>query len=165
MEIKQTSSLQSKSRTDFAGMYWPAEILEKTAKGYRVLYDNGDKDLVDADQICPSEHPTEFGKEEIPLQVGEFVEIHNNSKTDPAAWIGLIKKVQGTSFVVRSTLKVLHNIPSCAGLLVTLCPIAVKVVVLNVFRHQRGFPDESELLYLCIWYRYHTPFTTLKTRL
>jgi hypothetical protein len=82
-------------------MYWPAEILDKTAKGYRVQYDNGDKDLVDSDQVSPAEHPTEFGKEEIPLHVGEFVEVHNNSKTDPAAWIGVIKKVQGSSFVVR----------------------------------------------------------------
>eukprot|EP00884_Botryococcus_braunii_P015567 jgi/Botrbrau1/2694/Bobra.0203s0037.1 len=91
---------KSRARTDFAGMYWPAEILDKTAKGYRVQYDNGDKDLVDRDQVSPAEHPTEFGKEEIPLHVGEFVEVHNNSKTDPAAWIGVIKKVQGSSFVV-----------------------------------------------------------------
>lgn len=90
-------------------MYWPAEILEKTAKGYRVLYDNGDKDLVDADQIVPADYPTDFGKDKIPLQVGEFVEVHNNSKTDPAAWIGCIKKIQGTSFVVRSPFTVLQN--------------------------------------------------------
>ncbi len=94
--------LQSRARTDFAGMYWPAEILDQTAKGYRVQYDNGDKDLVDRDQVSPAEHPTEFGKEVIPLHVGEFVEVHNNSKTDPAAWIGVVKKVRGSSFVVRN---------------------------------------------------------------
>jgi hypothetical protein len=82
-------------------MYWPAVILEKTSKGFRVQYDNGDKENVDEDQVSPFAHPVEFGKEEAPLHVGEFVEVFNNSKTDPAAWIAVIKKVQGDSFVVR----------------------------------------------------------------
>jgi hypothetical protein len=35
------------------------------------------------------------------LQVGEFVEVHNGSKTDPAAWVAKVHKVHEDYYMVR----------------------------------------------------------------
>lgn len=47
------------------------------------------------DHVQPSEVPLRHGEEADRLEVGEFVEVHNNSKTDPAEWLGKVVGVLG----------------------------------------------------------------------
>ncbi|DBA70283.1 TPA: hypothetical protein ACH3X2_012180 [Trebouxia sp. C0005] len=84
---------QDKKKTDYSGMYWPAKVVKQTSEGYEVQYDNGDKDMVLSENVSPFNPPFKFGEEGCSLQVGEFCEVFNGSKSDPAAWVGKIKKV------------------------------------------------------------------------
>lgn len=82
---------KDKDRTGFSGAYWPASVHRKGTNFLEVEYDNGEREKVDPDNIFPFDVPIEFGKETTPLMVGEFVEVSNNSKTDPCAWVGCVK--------------------------------------------------------------------------
>ncbi|DBB17636.1 TPA: hypothetical protein ACH3X3_002680 [Trebouxia sp. C0006] len=84
---------QDKKKTDYSGMYWPAKVVKQTSEGYEVQYDNGDKEMVLSEHVSPFNPPFKFGEEGCSLQVGEFCEVFNGSKSDPAAWVGKIKKV------------------------------------------------------------------------
>ncbi|DBA79906.1 TPA: FACT complex subunit, variant 2 [Trebouxia sp. C0004] len=84
---------QDKKKTDYSGMYWPAKVVKQISQGYEVQYDNGDKDMVLSENVSPFNPPFKFGEEGWSLQVGEFCEVFNGSKSDPAAWVGKIKKV------------------------------------------------------------------------
>eukprot|EP00879_Flechtneria_rotunda_P004466 GHRR01004719.1.p1 GENE.GHRR01004719.1~~GHRR01004719.1.p1 ORF type:complete len:289 (+),score=64.22 GHRR01004719.1:75-941(+) len=84
---------RDKNRTGFSGAYWPATVLKKGANSLTVEYDNGEREKVDPDNIFPYEVPIDFGKEAQPIEVGEFVEVSNNSKTDPCAWVGVCATV------------------------------------------------------------------------
>ncbi len=37
-----------------------------------------------------------------PVQVGEFVEVSNDSETDPCAWLGVVSNKLGSNFEVSS---------------------------------------------------------------
>lgn len=89
-----------KSRTEYSGMYWPAEVLSKTRQGWRVQYDNGDSEIVQEENISPLSPPVEFGKEAEQLQEQEFCEVSNDSPTDPACWLARIKRVNKDSYLV-----------------------------------------------------------------
>eukprot|EP00878_Enallax_costatus_P007081 GHUV01007420.1.p1 GENE.GHUV01007420.1~~GHUV01007420.1.p1 ORF type:complete len:329 (+),score=78.93 GHUV01007420.1:106-987(+) len=84
---------RDKDRTGFAGAYWPAKVVRKTSRYLEVEYDNGERDKCDPDNIFPHDVPIDFGKEVYDLQVGEFVEVSNNSTTDPCAWLGCVASV------------------------------------------------------------------------
>lgn len=104
-EARQTSQLaekvrvwwpptKDKNRTGFSGAYWPAAVLQRLPQGgLQVEYDNGDRERVDLENVFPLVSPIEFGGEALPLQVGEFVEVSNDSKTDPCAWLGKVAAV------------------------------------------------------------------------
>lgn len=81
-------------------MYWPAQVLQETGELLLVKYDNGDQEWVQKEDIQPTAAPVSHGREKKPLQRGEFVEVHNNSKTDPAEWVGLVKAVGRESYKV-----------------------------------------------------------------
>ena len=83
-----------------SGMYWPAQVLQETRELLLVKYDNGDQEWVQKEDIQPTAAPVNHGREKKPLQRGEFVEVHNNSKTDPAEWVGLVKAVGRESYKV-----------------------------------------------------------------
>ena len=58
------------SKTDFAGMYWPVEVLEVVEDGgLLVKYDNGEEEVVVLDNVHPFKPPVGFGEEQIPYQV------------------------------------------------------------------------------------------------
>lgn len=84
---------KDRKKTDFSGMYWPAKVVKHTSEGYEVQYDNGDKELVLSENVSPFTPPINFGEEGCTLQVGEFCEVFNGSKTDPAAWVGKVKRI------------------------------------------------------------------------
>eukprot|EP00882_Tetradesmus_deserticola_P007676 GHRQ01008084.1.p1 GENE.GHRQ01008084.1~~GHRQ01008084.1.p1 ORF type:complete len:298 (+),score=94.86 GHRQ01008084.1:104-997(+) len=84
---------RDKERTGFSGAYWPASVQRKGTNFLEVQYDNGEREKVDPDNIFPFDVPIEFGKETNPLTVGEFVEVSNNSKTDPCAWVGCVESI------------------------------------------------------------------------
>lgn len=52
----------SKSRTSFSGMYWPARVVRTMAETCEVLYDNGEKEVVEAENVFPVP-PVPFGEE------------------------------------------------------------------------------------------------------
>lgn len=57
------------AKTGFAGMYWPVVVTGVEAGGYKVLYDNGETELVKSEHVHPSNVPVEWGREGVPLQV------------------------------------------------------------------------------------------------
>ncbi|GMH33967.1 hypothetical protein BSKO_01801 [Bryopsis sp. KO-2023] len=84
---------KDKRKTDFGGAYWPAKVTEQSEGGFHVEYDNGDTEVVDAENVSPASVPVDFGEESVRLQVGEYCEVFNDSKTDPAAWLARVQKV------------------------------------------------------------------------
>ncbi|KAL3140499.1 hypothetical protein ABBQ32_005085 [Trebouxia sp. C0010 RCD-2024] len=84
---------KDRKRTDFSGMYWPAKVVKQTSEGYEVQYDNGDTETVLSENVSPFNPPFKFGEEGCALQVGEFCEVFNGSVTDPAAWVGKVKRI------------------------------------------------------------------------
>mmetsp|Transcript_25093 Transcript_25093/g.54568 ORF Transcript_25093/g.54568 Transcript_25093/m.54568 type:complete len:820 (+) Transcript_25093:133-2592(+) len=86
------SPSRDRKRSDFGGAYWPAVVLSKSTNKWKVRYDNGDEEDVLLEHISPAEVPVDFGKEKEVLQVGEFCEVYNGSKTDPCAWLGKVAK-------------------------------------------------------------------------
>ena len=106
-------------------MYWPARVLGRPEGKYEVQYDNGDREVVDEENVSPNPQLVDFGAEERPLQVfalsntlysgatdaklfnpplkqaGEFVEVFNNSASDPAEWLACTVKVNKKSIVVE----------------------------------------------------------------
>lgn len=87
---------KDKERTGYSGAYWPATVLSKGENFLEVEYDNGEREKVDPDNIFPFDVPISFGEESQPLEVGEFVEVSNNSDTDPCAWVGVVDKLGKT---------------------------------------------------------------------
>ena len=83
-------------------MYWPAQVLLADGNLLMVSYDNGEKMWVQEEDCQPTSTPVTHGRERKALQRGEFVEVHNNSATDPAEWVGLIKKVGQKAHTVGS---------------------------------------------------------------
>lgn len=67
----------------------------RTRTDFRVRYDNGDEELVSSDHVFPEDAPIGFGEEIEDLLAGEFVEVSNGSKTDPCAWLGVVKAPPG----------------------------------------------------------------------
>ena len=49
----------------------------------------------------PANVPVDFGAEKEPFKPGEFVEVSNNSKTDPATWFAKIVEVKKTNCMVE----------------------------------------------------------------
>ena len=92
-----------------SGMYWPAQILQDEGSKLLVSYDNGDQDWVQEEDLQPTSAPVTHGREKKPLQRGEFVEVHNNSDTDPAEWVGLIKKTGKNSHTVSDDHSLKHT--------------------------------------------------------
>ncbi|KAJ9526951.1 hypothetical protein QJQ45_025347, partial [Haematococcus lacustris] len=81
-------------KTGFAGAYWPVTVMAAKAGGkYVVIYDNEETGQVREHTLSSIDLPVEFGKEEFPLQPGEFCEIHNGSDSDPCAWVGKVSKL------------------------------------------------------------------------
>lgn len=84
-------------------MYWPAVIIDKNERAaeFRVRYDNGSDEWVPMDYVQPSEVPLGYGEEGDPYEPGEFVEVFNDSKTDPAEWLGVIvRAAAGENYIV-----------------------------------------------------------------
>ena len=53
-----------------AGMFWPVTILSCEGSGkYRVVYDNGENELVKGEHVHNADAPVAFGREGVPLQV------------------------------------------------------------------------------------------------
>lgn len=79
------------------------QVRGKYKNKYRVRYDNGDEEEVDAEHVSPLDTlPVDFGQEDAALAVGEFCEVSNDSKTDPCAWLGRIRRGQeGGSYLVE----------------------------------------------------------------
>lgn len=92
---------KDRDRTGYSGAYWPASVLTKGQNFLEVEYDNGDRERVDPDNIFPFDFPIGFGEEQQPLEVGEFVEVSNNSKTDPCAWLGCVAEIGATKIKVK----------------------------------------------------------------
>jgi len=76
-------------KSDLSGMYWPAVKMG----GGKVKYDNGEVEQVKLEYIVPHEQEVMHGQEKKVLEVGEFCEISNGSKTDPGEWFGRVRKV------------------------------------------------------------------------
>lgn len=53
---------ESKKKGGFSGMYWPATVLRIMADTCEVVYDNGDKEIVEAENVFPVP-PVGFGEE------------------------------------------------------------------------------------------------------
>jgi hypothetical protein len=96
------------AKTGFSGALWPAKVMATPASSSSasaattpgaewviVRYDNGDKAKAFLDDVFPPEKdvPVAFGAERVPLKPGEFVEVHNGSASDPAAWLAVARKV------------------------------------------------------------------------
>ena len=93
---------KNRSRSDVSGMFWPARLTAEVGKDKAtVVYDNDDVENVLRENIQPAQCPVDFGKEDTPLQVGEFCEVFNGSKTDPAAWIARVKEAGKATYVVK----------------------------------------------------------------
>lgn len=90
-----------KNKTEFSGMYWPVKILARAGEGLKVQYDNGEIEVVSLEHIHPAEPPVDFGSEILPLQVGEFVEVFNQSKHDPAAWLAKVYQENRETYEVE----------------------------------------------------------------
>ncbi|KAF6256461.1 hypothetical protein COO60DRAFT_106376 [Scenedesmus sp. NREL 46B-D3] len=101
---------RDKERTGFSGAYWPASVQRKGTNFLEVQYDNGEREKVDPDNIFPFDVPIEFGKESSPLVVGEFVEVSNNSKTDPCAWVGCVESIGKKCLVSYACGKLRQNL-------------------------------------------------------
>ena len=56
-------------RSDFGGAYWPAKVVSRTGQSVEVVYDNGEKETVDKENVSPLDLPVEFGEEDSALQV------------------------------------------------------------------------------------------------
>ncbi|QDZ19161.1 hypothetical protein HOP50_02g16750 [Chloropicon primus] len=86
---------KNKSKSDMSGMFWPAKMIEMKGTDKAVVeYDNGDRETTSLENCQPFKFPGEFGGEKRPLAEGEYVEVSNNSKSDPAAWFARIVKVK-----------------------------------------------------------------------
>ncbi|KAK9833382.1 hypothetical protein WJX81_000396 [Elliptochloris bilobata] len=90
---------EDKARSDFAGMFWTATVVKKTNSSYKVVYDNGEVAKVDIEDVFLLP-PIAFGEDEHPLQAGEFCEVSNDSESDPAEWLAVIRRPQGASYLV-----------------------------------------------------------------
>ena len=60
---------RNKKRTDFSGAYWPAKVVDSFDGGYRVEYDNLEREDVDSEDVSPANPPVAFGEETTPLAV------------------------------------------------------------------------------------------------
>lgn len=60
---------RNKKRTDFSGAYWPAKVVDSYEGGYRVEYDNGEREDVDGEDVSPATPPVAFGGETMALAV------------------------------------------------------------------------------------------------
>ena len=49
-------------------MYWPAIVISSVDDSVQVVYDNGDKEIVDAELVQPQKPPIQFGGEKEQLQ-------------------------------------------------------------------------------------------------
>mmetsp|Transcript_16396 Transcript_16396/g.33714 ORF Transcript_16396/g.33714 Transcript_16396/m.33714 type:complete len:449 (+) Transcript_16396:173-1519(+) len=93
---------KNRNRSDVSGMFWPARMTAKIGSDKATVeYDNGDVENVLLANCQPANRPTDFGKEDKALRAGEFVEVFNNSKTDPASWFARIKEVRKTTCIVE----------------------------------------------------------------
>ena len=87
------------AKTGFSGAYWPARALAGPSGGaagsewLTVKYDNGSTARALLDDLFPADPPVAFGGERVALKPGEFVEVHNGSASDPAAWVAVARKV------------------------------------------------------------------------
>lgn len=55
----------------YTGMFWPVTITssENSSGKYRVVYDNGETELVKSEHVHDANTPVEFGREGVDLQV------------------------------------------------------------------------------------------------
>ncbi|MEW5312196.1 MAG: hypothetical protein WDW38_003843 [Sanguina aurantia] len=88
---------------------WPATVLKRnvTSQQVQLQYDNGSVEWTKAAfgerRPSPPDCGCDFGKEDFPIQDGEFVEESNDSPTDPCAWLGKVSRtiVSGQSYMVE----------------------------------------------------------------
>ena len=82
-------------------MFWPAKMTEAVGtEKAMVEYDNGDVGTELVKNFQPEHAPVEFGEEKKGFKVGEYCEVSNSSKSDPAAWFGKIVKVNKATCTV-----------------------------------------------------------------
>ena len=91
----------NKKRSNHSGMFWPAKMTEAVGtEKAMVEYDNGDVGTELVKNFQPEHAPVEFGEEKKGFKVGEYCEVSNSSKSDPAAWFGKIVKVNKATCTV-----------------------------------------------------------------
>lgn len=73
---------RNKKRTDFSGAYWPSKIVDCFDGGYRVEYDNGEREDISAEDVSPASPPVAFGEEMEPLAVRTLSYLRQTS-----AWV------------------------------------------------------------------------------
>lgn len=77
------------------------------------------------------------------LQVGEFCEVHNDSRTDPCAWLARIKTSEIGAYTVRGwkgnviRLRCVHNLLSLMNK-VMQCFSVSSIIALRGIRQQAG---------------------------
>lgn len=94
---------KNRSKSDVSGMFWPARLIAQVRGSDKgtVEYDNEDVEIVLFSNCQPANVPVDFGAEKEPFKPGEFVEVSNNSKTDPATWFAKIVEVKKTNCMVE----------------------------------------------------------------
>ena len=66
----QMLNARSNMHKSHAGMFWPVTITSCENSGkYRVVYDNGETELVKGEHVHNADAPVGFGREGVPLQV------------------------------------------------------------------------------------------------
>ena len=50
-----------------------------------------------------------------PIQLGEFVEVSNGSKTDPCAWVGYVIEVKESGYLLSDLMRLPLALHACMG--------------------------------------------------
>jgi len=75
-------------------------VVDSFEGGYRVEYDNQEREDVDGENVSPAVPPVAFGEESTPLAEREFCEVFNESETDPSAWLAYVYKAEEDHYTI-----------------------------------------------------------------